>query len=399
MARHLWLVFCLACSGDDATQAPATCGNGAVDSGEQCDDGNTAAGDGCDAACKSEGAIACGNHVLEAGEQCDDGNTAAGDGCSATCMTEPPPFDLSCPRFDDLPKYCVPLPGSGNQLMKVAATTACAAGYFPATGADAFVVRELFADTILIKETNNQTGERPVMTLFVGQTKALLLDTGHLTESIDEVIAPFVNGKPIEVINTHLHGDHINANNGLNVISIDTPAVRTHCGLADASFDATSKTATCGNATSYDPPNDQTLNDAETFRVTRVVQDGATIDLGGRSITVLFTPGHSKTSITLRDLQRRAVYTGDTLYPDDEIALIHPTGASFTEYLATAQRYATFESTTDVVVGAHSQGTMPARVLGQFLAIVTDRANGGTLTRVIDNACDAGGFRFQNFPP
>ena len=42
---------------------------------------------------------------------------------------------------------------------------------------------------------------------------------------------------------------------------------------------------------------------------------------------------------------------------------------------------------------------MPARVLGQFLAIVTDRANGGTLTRVIDNACDAGGFRFQNFPP
>ncbi|MCC6995327.1 MAG: hypothetical protein IT370_12015 [Deltaproteobacteria bacterium] len=30
----------------------------------------------------------CGNHALEAGEQCDDGNTTAGDCCSATCSFE-----------------------------------------------------------------------------------------------------------------------------------------------------------------------------------------------------------------------------------------------------------------------------------------------------------------------
>jgi hypothetical protein len=57
------------------------------------------------------------------------------------------------------------------------------------------------------------------------------------------------------------------------------------------------------------------------------------------------------------------------------------------------------EPMTDVVVGAHSQGTMPARVLGKFLAIVMDRANGGTMTRVTDASCSSGGFRFQNFPP
>lgn len=310
---------------------------------------------------------------------------------------EPPPFDVACPRLADLPKFCVPLPGGNTQLMKVAPAATCPAGYFPASGNDAFVVRELFPDTILIKETNNQTGERPVMTLFLGQTAALLLDTGHLTESIDDVIAPFVGTRTVQVINTHLHGDHINANSGQSVIAIDTPAVRAHCGLSDASF--TAKTAACGTTAPYDPPNDQTLNDPETFRVVQVVQDGAVLDLGGRTITVLFTPGHAKTSITLRDLARRALYTGDTLYPDDEIALIHPTGANLGEYLATAQRYASFEPMTDVVVGAHSQGTMPARVLGQFLAIVEDRVNGGTMTRVTDATCDAGGFRFQNFPP
>ena len=160
MLRRALLLFCVAACDGDSTSTPASCGNGVVDSGEECDDGNAAGGDGCTAACKSEGGVACGNGVLEAGEQCDDNNTTAGDGCSSTCQTEPPPFDLNCPRFADLPKYCVPLPGSANQLMKVAATANCPAGYFPATAtADAFVVRELFPDTILIKETNTQTGE------------------------------------------------------------------------------------------------------------------------------------------------------------------------------------------------------------------------------------------------
>jgi cysteine-rich repeat protein len=39
-------------SGGDDTSA--TCGNGAVDQGEQCDDGNAAGGDGCSASCQME---------------------------------------------------------------------------------------------------------------------------------------------------------------------------------------------------------------------------------------------------------------------------------------------------------------------------------------------------------
>jgi cysteine-rich repeat protein len=36
-----------------------SCGDGALDAGEECDDGNTAAGDGCDAACRVESCAAC----------------------------------------------------------------------------------------------------------------------------------------------------------------------------------------------------------------------------------------------------------------------------------------------------------------------------------------------------
>ena len=77
-------------SSSPANPSVVSCGDGAVDAGEQCDDGNTASGDGCSQTCQIEvvnGPI-CGNGVVDAGEQCDDGNAVSGDGCSQSCQTE-----------------------------------------------------------------------------------------------------------------------------------------------------------------------------------------------------------------------------------------------------------------------------------------------------------------------
>jgi len=64
-----------------------SCGNGAVQEGEQCDEGDQEAGDGCSPFCFFE---ICGNGILDgaAGEQCDDGDTNDGDGCDAECRFE-----------------------------------------------------------------------------------------------------------------------------------------------------------------------------------------------------------------------------------------------------------------------------------------------------------------------
>jgi cysteine-rich repeat protein len=68
--------------------APASCGDGHRDSGEQCDDGNTTNGDGCSSACQIEASPTCGDGHRDSGEECDDGNTKNGDGCSASCKKE-----------------------------------------------------------------------------------------------------------------------------------------------------------------------------------------------------------------------------------------------------------------------------------------------------------------------
>ena len=70
----------------DSDAGAGSCGNGAVDPGEECDDGNTADTDDCLATCAD---ARCGDGALHAGvEVCDDGNAVAFDGCSPACLAE-----------------------------------------------------------------------------------------------------------------------------------------------------------------------------------------------------------------------------------------------------------------------------------------------------------------------
>ena len=66
------------------TTAPSTCGDGAVDVGEQCDDGNTNDQDGCTNQCLT---ASCGDGLTFLGvEACDDGNLDDTDACLSTCV-------------------------------------------------------------------------------------------------------------------------------------------------------------------------------------------------------------------------------------------------------------------------------------------------------------------------
>jgi len=62
-----------------------TCGNGALDLGEECDDGNTVTDDGCTNACKLP---VCGDGIIQDGEDCDDAGQKGGelDTCPDNCL-------------------------------------------------------------------------------------------------------------------------------------------------------------------------------------------------------------------------------------------------------------------------------------------------------------------------
>ncbi len=74
---------------------------------------------------------------------------------------------------------------------------------------------------------------------------------------------------------------------------------------------------------------------APSVRVEEWLTPGVTIDLGGRSLRVLSTPGHTPSSVALLDAVNRRLFIGDYMYPT-RLYVFLP-GASLSAYQATAR--------------------------------------------------------------
>jgi hydroxyacylglutathione hydrolase len=160
--------------------------------------------------------------------------------------------------------------------------------------------------------------------LIVGQTRALLFDSGSGTRDISGVVANLTN-LPVTVIVSHLHFDHLGGIAPFgHVAMIDLPETR-----ADVSgvFFKPSRYEYLGFFDGRAAPS---------FRVGEWLAPGAVIDLGGRGIRVLSTPGHTPTSVALFDASNRRLFSGDFIYPTTLYAFLP--GASLSAYQATARK-------------------------------------------------------------
>jgi len=119
--------------------------------------------------------------------------------------------------------------------------------------------------------------------LVEGKTKALLIDAGTKIADLDKIVAS-ITKKPVMLVATHVHPDHT------------------------------------GSAINYFP--EIYLNAADTVNIPRMMpdykgkviylKDGEVIDLGGRKIEVVFTPGHTPGSTTFIDKQAGYGFSGDS---------------------------------------------------------------------------------------
>ena len=73
-------------------------------------------------------------------------------------------------------------------------------------------------------------------------------------------------------------------------------------------------------------------------RPTRVLRDGDTIDLGGRTLEVLHTPGHSPGHMCFFERETGYLFTGDLIYKDVLFAYYPSTDPA--AYLASVERVA-----------------------------------------------------------
>jgi glyoxylase-like metal-dependent hydrolase (beta-lactamase superfamily II) len=87
------------------------------------------------------------------------------------------------------------------------------------------------------------------------------------------------------------------------------------------------------------------------FRVSEWIAPGSFIDLGERRVQLLWTPGHTSTSVSIYDPAAKLLFTGDYLYTTTLYAFMPD--SSLSSYVATADRLLATLPDDTRIYGAH----------------------------------------------
>jgi glyoxylase-like metal-dependent hydrolase (beta-lactamase superfamily II) len=102
------------------------------------------------------------------------------------------------------------------------------------------------------------------------------------------------------------------------------------------------------------------------WKISAYVHDGFRIALGGRTLQVIATPGHTPDAISLFDRAHGLLFTGDTYYPAT-IWLYRPE-TDLRAYDASIRRLAALAPQVKLVLGAHNVPVAPPSVLPRLVA-------------------------------
>ena len=205
--------------------------------------------------------------------------------------------------------------------------------------------------------------ENVVSYLVEGDERALLFDTGLGIGDMKRVVGE-LTALSVVVVNSHAHYDHIGGNHAFDgVLAAKTPFSE---GARGGIPNRRARRFVPPESLFRDPPADF---DRASYRIRAFshagfLTAGETLDLGGRVLEVLATPGHSPDSICLIDRKNRILLAGDTWYAGPVFAQLDHSDVD--AYAATAQRLAALAKDVDLVLPGHSPPTRDTEVLVRF---------------------------------
>ena len=180
---------------------------------------------------------------------------------------------------------------------------------------DWFTVYRLPGDVYAIEESSQW--EDDICYLAPGRDRAVLIDTSLGISSVGNVVRHLTD-LPVTVLITHMHHDHIGCAHEFDDVrcfdsEVAVQALRT--GTDDygghLEYEFVPEAIPCGLPEGFDP---------KTFKIRGVepsatFADGDVLDIGGRVLQVLHTPGHTSDSCCFVDRAHGMIFTGDTYYP------------------------------------------------------------------------------------
>ncbi len=175
---------------------------------------------------------------------------------------------------------------------------------------DWFTVEKIDSQTFAISEYKHW--EETHCYLLCGKERAVLIDTGLGITNIREIV-DCLTKLPIMVVTTHIHWDHIGGHKYFDNIAVheaerDWLSVKFPIPLQVVK-----------NNLIKVPCNFPAEFDIDTYQIfqgkpQRILHDGDWLDLGGRKMQVIHTPGHSPGHCCFYEPGREYLYSGDLIY-------------------------------------------------------------------------------------
>jgi glyoxylase-like metal-dependent hydrolase (beta-lactamase superfamily II) len=180
--------------------------------------------------------------------------------------------------------------------------------------------------------------------------KALLFDTGMGIGNIQAVVAGLTK-LPVSVVNSHTHNDHVGDNWRFSeVYGMDTDFTRTNArGSTDDAQAELASDEICG---ALPAGFDAKAYATKPFHIAHWLHDGDRIELGGRTLKVIGTPGHTPDAIALLDEKNGLLFTGDSFYLGP-IYLYRPE-TDLDAYVASMQKLAAMAPHLQLLLPAHN---------------------------------------------
>ena len=196
-----------------------------------------------------------------------------------------------------------------------------------------------------------------------GSEKALLVDTGWGIGDLAGVVSELTT-KPLVVINTHGHIDHVCGNylyDGIYIHRDDVP-------LMQASFIAQSRAPIIERFPEATLPpgfDKHAWVNARLRSINPFVAPPA-FELGRRRIEVLEIPGHSPGSVCLLDEANRLLFTGDSITSGDILMQLE-TSLSVSTFLRSVTNLAAISGKVDYLIPSHGEAPIRPRVLRDLM--------------------------------
>lgn len=206
--------------------------------------------------------------------------------------------------------------------------------------------------------------------LLNGSQRSLLIDTGLGICDIHREVARLTD-RPVTAVATHVHWDHIGGHQYYPDFYAHAAELPWLQGRFPQPLEAVRRNVVCRCRL----PEGFDVGAYRLFQgtPTRVLQGGETIDLGGRTITVLHTPGHAPGHMCFWEEARGYLFTGDLVYKGTIDAYYPSTDPA--ACLSSLRLLAALPA-RKIFPGHHSLDISPEMIPSMVSALETLRADG-----------------------